>query len=233
MRKLFGILISLLLLLVGMGVFTYFNAPHLLSSIIEEEVGFPTKIQAVDFEKNQITIRSLEIANPKKARLPTALKILSTEIKAPYKQYIKNPMIIDEIHLSDIYMNIQVYNKDQTEGNWQTIIGNVQKDRKSFISFEKATLIKRLLLTNIQIELILANGRQYKIPPIEKIEITNISTEKGMPAHEITEIIVQKMTHAIFLQEGIKNLIETPVNIIKGVFPFLKRSSSDSEERSK
>jgi hypothetical protein len=53
------------------------------------------------------------------------------------------------------------------------------------------------------------------------LEFDNINSDRGIPIEEISEIIVQKMMGKIFIEKGLKAIIEAPINIIKGVIPFL------------
>lgn len=181
----------------------------------------PVSIKDVIWKKDSFTIDDIMIANPKPARLPAAMRVKSIKVDAPYKQYFEDPILINQIHLDSVYVNIQIYNKDQTEGNWQTLMGNMTVDHKSPLSVERSALIKKLILTNIQIDLILSDGKLHHLSPIERLEFENISSDKGIPTQEISEIIVQKMMQSIFLQKGLKSIIEAPVDIIKGVIPFL------------
>lgn len=123
--------------------------------------------------------------------------------------------------MTDLYVNIQIYTKDQTKGNWQTISANVAVDHKSLLSVERQAIIKKLILNNIQIDLILADGTMRSLSPIPRLEFDNITSEKGIPTEEIAEIIIQKMMQSIFLEKGLKLIIDAPVDVIKGVFPFL------------
>lgn len=228
MRKVLVILFFLIVVVIGVGYLAYDNAATILSKIISHKTRVAVTMDSIDFKREEFTIHNLQMANPKGTRLPTALRVQTIDVKAPYKHYFKNPIEIDEIHLDSLYVNIQIYNKDQTEGNWQTIMGNVAHDNKSPLSVEREAIIKRLLLTNIRIDLILSDGKLHQLSPIEKIEFQDITSEKGIPTQEIAEIIVQKMMHSIFLKQGLKTIIEAPVNVIKGFFPFFGHQSEPS-----
>ena len=166
-------------------------------------------------------IKQLQMGNPKGARLPTALKTEIIAIKSPYRQYFDDPILIDEIHVNQVYVNIELYNKAQTKGNWQTIMKNMDKSSKGSLSIKRHAIIKKLALTNIQIDLILPNGKIHHLSPIDRLEFYDVHSDKGVPIEQISEIIVQKMMHSIFLQEGLKSIIEAPMDVIKGVLPFL------------
>lgn len=221
MKKLIGIIVGILILVGVLGYLTLrFSAP-ILANIISHKTHTPVSIQSIDWKKESFTIHDISIGNPPKARFPTALRVQTIDVQAPYKQYFEDPILIDLIHLNNVYVNIQVYNKEQTEGNWQTLIANMSEDHKSPLTVERHASIKKLVLTNIQIDLILSDGKLHKLSPIDRLEFDNIRSDKGIPTQEISEIIVQKMMNQIFLQKGLKAIIEAPVDVIKGVLPFL------------
>lgn len=221
MKKLTGIFVVTIAILCGMGYLAYMNAPLILAEMLSNKTHTPITIRNIDFRKEAFTIEGFLIGNPKEARLPVALKAETINVETPYKQYLWSPIIINKIHMDNLYVNIQIYNKDQTEGNWQTIIKNMDEDHKSIFSIERETVIKKLTLTNIQVNLILSDGKLHKLSPIARLEFDNVTTEKGIPTQEISEIIAQKMIESLFFQQGIKAIIETPMKVIKGIFPFL------------
>lgn len=220
MKRLVGILLAILMILFGGAYLAYKNSDLILETIISRKMEVPVTIQRVQFNKGFFQIENFQMENPNEAELPTALKVETIRVDSPYRQYFEDPIVIDQIHLDTVYVNIEIYNKDQTEGNWHTIMNHMEKEHSSPLSVERSTLIKKLILTNIQIDLILADGKVRHLSPIKRLEFDNIDSEKGIPIEEISEIIVQKMMSSIFLEKGLKAIIEAPVKILKGIFPF-------------
>ncbi|WP_420421001.1 hypothetical protein [Simkania sp.] len=229
MRKVLLIIFFLVVIIAGVGYLAYDNAATILAKIIAHKTHVAVTIDSIDFKKEEFTIHDFQMANPKGTRLPTALRVQTIDVKAAYKRYFENPIEINEIHLDNVYVNIQIYDKDQTRGNWQTIMGNIDHDNKSPLSVEREAIIRRLLLTNIRIDLILSDGKLHQLSPIERLEFNDITSERGIPTQEIAEIIVQKMMHQIFLEKGLKTIIEAPVDVIKGFFPFFGHLLEDDE----
>ncbi len=223
-------LFFLILTLCVVGIFLYFNVAHLLAKIISHKMGLPVSIESVDFAKNRLTIRKLSIKNPPKARLPIAFEVEKIEVIAPYSHYIKNRIRIEKIDLSHLYINVQIYNKEKTGGNWQTIMSRVDQDNKSPLSFEREVTIKELLLTDIKVDLILSEGERHHLSPIDKIEFKNLTTEKGIPIQEISEIIVKKVIKSVFLSQVFKTIIDIPVDLFKGIFRLLGEPQEMKEE---
>jgi hypothetical protein len=221
MKKLIIIPLATILVIVGLGYLAYLNSSTILAEVISKKTMTPVSIKDIIWEKDSFTIDDIMIANPNGAQLPVAMRVKSIKVDAPYKQYLENPILINQIHLDSVYVNIQIYNKEQTEGNWQTLMSNMAVDHKSPLSIERPALIKKLILTNIQVDLILSDGKIHHLSPIERLEFNDINSDKGIPTQEISEIIVQKMMQSIFFEKGLKSIIEAPVDIIKGVIPFL------------
>ena len=169
MKKLIAILLAIILVIAGLGYLAYLNSSTILAEIISKKTMTLVSIEDVIWEKDSFTIDDIMIANPKQARLPAAMRVKKIKVDAPYKQYLENPILINQIHLDSVYVNIQIYNKDQTEGNWQTLMGNMAVDHKSPLSIERSALIKKLILTNIQIDLILSDGKLHHLSPIERL----------------------------------------------------------------
>ncbi|QVL57220.1 MAG: hypothetical protein KFB93_07510 [Simkaniaceae bacterium] len=221
MKKLIGILLGIIIILGVGGYIAYANSSLILAQIISHKTQVPVTIKKVEFYKESFSIQELQMSNPKEARLPTALKVESIEIDSPYRQYFEDPILIDQILVNNVYVNIQIYDKAQTKGNWHTIMDNMAEEHNSPLSIERSALIKKLILTNIQVDLILSDGSMHHLSPINRLEFNNINSDKGIPIQEISEIIVQKMMNSIFLEKGLKAIIEAPIDIIKGVLPFL------------
>ena len=231
MKKFLAILVALLLLALGAGYFVYSHAGYFLERIISSQTNLSTTIGNVRFDPGQIVVEDLQIANPKEARLPTALKINTLSVTAPYRHYLKNPVVIDDIHLDQIYINIQLYDRSQTRGNWQTLIARMRENTKerSFFSIERETKIKRLLITNIHIDFISANGQRRMLSPIRRLEFHDISSAEGIPIQKIVQAIIQHMVQSIFLEKGLRSLFQAPQNLLRGIFsPFFGAAEQQS-----
>ncbi|NGX51230.1 MAG: hypothetical protein K1060chlam2_01094 [Chlamydiae bacterium] len=221
MKKLLFILCTIIVIIVGVGYFAFANSALIVAQIVSHKTKTPVTISRIDFHRESFVVTGIQMGNPKGARLPTALKVKTIDVQAPYRRYFEDPINIDQIHVADVYVNIQLYNKEQTRGNWQTIMETMVEEHKSPLSNERVTIIKKLILTNITIDLILADGSVHHLSPIKRLEFDDVRSDKGIPIQEISEIIITKMVHSIFLEKGLKAIIEAPIKIIEGIFPFL------------
>ena len=123
--------------------------------------------------------------------------------------------------MNNIYINIEFYTEDKLEGNWQTLINAMETVDKSNSKGERQSHIKKLVLNNIQVTLILSDGKIHRLSPIKHLEFNDVTSDEGIPINEISEIIAQKMLYSIFKEEGLNLIIKIPFKVIKKLVPFL------------
>lgn len=222
MKRFLGIAIFFIFILVGVCFYGYFNRTKIASYILTRTFQVHSSIASIDlnFKDANSTIHHLKIDNPKEAKEPTALKIEKIKTKVSYFNYFKNPIDIDEIHVDNIYVNIEIYNKERTESNWNTLLSSMTIDHEEDSLIQRTVKIKTLLFTNIHIHIILSDGKSYDLESIKYLEFRNVSSEKGFPIHELTEVITKKLIEAIFKSAGISLIYKVPKAIIKGIVPF-------------
>lgn len=201
--------------------FIYLNSGLILSKIISRTTQTSVTINHIDFHHDSFTIQHLAIGNPKDAYIPIAFKAETVKVNVDYNQYLKNSIVIDTIEINDIYLNIEFYTEDKLEGNWQVIIENMGKSHQDSNKNKRYALIKKLILNNIQVNLILSDGKIHRLSPIDHLEFEDVTSEEGFPVKEISEIIARKMVYSIFKEEGLNLIIKVPLKVIKKILPFL------------
>ncbi|MCK4934984.1 MAG: hypothetical protein KAR79_05300 [Simkaniaceae bacterium] len=230
MKKLLLIFASFLLLcIIAFYCLWEFKVP-ILAKVLQRKLGVPVTIEALHFHKDQIKIDGLIITNPVRAKTPIAMTVKTVTIDAPYNRYVHDPIVLDKVHLKKVFLNIEFYTKNQEEGNWVTIMHDTSIDYVTPLRIKRSLTIKKLLLTNINMDLFLAGSSKKTLTPIKELSFTDITSEKGIPIHELTEIIVQNLINQVFVLRGLKAIIETPKIIIEGLFaPFrwLKKSNQN------
>ena len=219
MKKAFFISSIFLIIICGCGVFIYIYSAPILAKMLSFQMQTSVKIDHIEWGPQSCILFDLQIDNPQETQLPIALKAKTLAIHTPYKNYIKDPIIINKIHLDTIYINIQLYTKDHAKGNWQTLIDNMQRKHKVSLSTNRVGIIKKLILTNIQVDLILADGSHHTLSPIDILEFDDIHSDKGVPMQKISEIIAKHMMDSIFIIKGLKALFKLP--IIKQILPLI------------
>ena len=140
--------------------------------------------------------------------------------------------------MDDVYIGLEFDSPNNKNGNWTTIMNNMSKSTKEDSDQAKAkgettsVLIKRLVITDLQIELAYKTGGKpnRKLRPIDRIELTNISSEGGIPTAQIMNIIMQETLRNIFSKEGLQNMLDgilNPQDSGGGVMNTLKGLFSD------
>ncbi len=228
------------ILIAAITLVLYTNSRSILSNIISHKMRVPVSITDISFRPRGFSIHELKIKNPKQATEKHALKAKTITIDAPYINYIKKPVVIDEITINGVYVSIEFYDKKNKEGNWITLLKNIDKDNTSIFSFERVAIIKKLILTNITIDLTFAGQRTQRLSPIDRLEFDNVSSEKGIPTQEITEIIIKKLMGSVFVLSGLAKIFETvveiPIDVLELIFdpsklfPKKKKNKALQEE---
>jgi uncharacterized protein involved in outer membrane biogenesis len=237
MKKFFNTLAGLIIIAIVVLVVCLFLAwsriPDIVAGHLSKKMKVPVSIEDIRFTKASIDIDKFDIGNPRGYTLPSAFSAENISIKAPLTNYLHNDIIIDEIAISTVYLGAEFDRPGTKSGNWTTIMQNYKsstaptKDEKG-----KKVLIKRLLLTDINVDLSYKTGGipLKRLKPISKIEFANVTSEKGIPSEQITNIIIEQAIRAIFDEENIGNMIEgfmqspqqgieNALSPLRGIFP--------------
>ncbi len=198
----------------------YVNSALIFSQRISRATQTPVTINAIDYHRRAFTIRNLVVGNPKEAYIPTAFRAEVVEVGAAYKAFFKKLVLIDKIKMDNVYIDIEFYTEDKMEGNWQALIDKMEVG-KEVTKDKQQALIKKLILTNVHVTLILADGKIHRLSPINQLEFDDIKSEEGIPLKEISEIIARKMVYSILREEGLNLIVKVPIKVIKKIFPFL------------
>lgn len=219
MKKFFSTLAGVIIIALVVFVICLFlgwsRIPDMVASHLSKKMKVPVEIEDIRFTKNSVKIDTLEIGNPRGYTLQKAFSTDSLLISAPWTNYLDEKIIIDEIRFDQVYLGAEFDRPGTKNGNWTTIMQNYKdatasKSSSSSEKSGKSVLIKRLLLTNINVDLAYREGGVplKHLPTISKIEFTNVTSEKGIPSEQITNLILQQAIRAIFEKENIQNMIE-------------------------
>lgn len=203
-----------------------------LSTIVAHKISkaakVPVSIESLQITPSSIQMSSFLMGNPTGWIQKTALKIGKTEIEAPVMTYFKKKTVIEKLQLDDVYLDLEFDKKGSKEGNWTEIMKNLgSKESKS--NTDSEILIKRLILTNVNIDLVYRKpyGEISKLRPISRIELKNVSSKGGVPASEITRIVMQQALRNIFSKEGLQNMLQDVIDnndaggFFKGLFNYV------------
>lgn len=216
MKKVFGTLAGLIIIGIVVLVICLFLAwsriPDLVANHLSKRMKVPVSIEEIQFTKESIDIHNLEIGNPRGYTLPKAFSADDILIQAPLMHYFDEQIVIDTITINTVYLGAEFDRPGTKNGNWTTIMHNFKNSTTPPKNGKKgkSILIKKLLLTNIEVDLAYKTGGVpvKRLKPISKIEFTNVTSEKGIPSEQITNLIIEQALRAIFDQENIGNMIE-------------------------
>jgi uncharacterized protein involved in outer membrane biogenesis len=188
------------------------RVPDMLSKNLSKKMKVPVEIEEMDLSFNTIEVIKLEIGNPKDSILPRAFSSESIKIHAPLTEYLHDHIVIETINVDDIYLGLEFNTPRSTEGNWTTIMNNFKNSSEaesSSSSSKKTVLIKKLVLTNISVELVYKEGdkKVKKLKPIARLEFTNVTSEGGIPTEQLMKTVLGQMLKSVFEQENLKDML--------------------------
>lgn len=232
MKKTLTIIISTLATLIVAGLVTYFCLPFILAKNVRTMTGTPVSVGSISLRPETLTISDFVIYNPKEASSDVALSVDYCLIEDPFGGYIGDDSEIESVDLENIYVNIELYNKERTKGNWQTIMESVEKASSKVPAQSSKMRIRQLTLHHINIELTLFDSpmKTFHIP---RLVFYNLPLDDGLPAKKIVNAVVKQIIPSIFLEAGVKFIFNAPGNIIKGALsPLIAPFKSSSYEES-
>ncbi len=207
--RLLGLSMALVAILLLAAFLLYSRLPDLLSDKLSKALKVAVQIEDVHLSFSNITLDHLEIANIPKSVLPKAFSAEKIAFDAPLINYVKDAIVIDEISLDQVYLGLEFASPTNLQSNWSTIMAPLSAEKPSSET-QKKVLIKTLILTNIQVEIVYKNkkGEIKKLPLIDKIVLTNINTEEGLPMNQIMNSVLGQMLKSVFLKENLKDAID-------------------------
>ena len=201
------------------GVFLiYQNLPQVASFLLSRDFGFPIKIKELHISKTGLKIQDLQVFNLKPSPYDPALSCKTIKVATTLKKLRQKRLTIDEILLNQIGLNIQFYDSAKEKSNFNEIIG--AKTPTPEPKEQKPYLIKRLVLNDLKVKLIFANGK-IQDATIDQLVFTNISEKSGFPIEQLEKAILHAIIRSIFEKYGIKNILRTlePQNLLPNLVP--------------
>ncbi len=261
-----GLIVIVILAVVVVGFIFWSRVPDILANNLSKKMKVSVEIDSIGLGWGKIDVKKIQIGNPPGSILAKAFKCNQILVQAPFTNYLKQNIIIEEIDVNDVYLGLEFDSASGTSGNWTTIMGNLQastgtneksdpssssrkKKKKKQESppppaasgkSERTVLIRRLVLTNIDVDVVYRKegGKVQKLPRIPRIELTNISSEGGVPLDQVMNSVLGQMLKEVFLKQNLKNmmqnLLDNPNNSIqqylspfKGLFNAVPQMNDD------
>lgn len=225
----FGLVKLVVIILLALIIFAFIaksRLPDIVSNNLSKKINVPVQIDDIHLNWNRIDIDKITIGNPSGSVLPKAFSCDRLFSLAPFTNYLKRHVIIDQIEIDNVYLGLEFKSPLSTDGNWSKIIDQITTSSTSNF---RTVLIRRLILTNIDVDLVyLSEGNSVKrLRHIDRIELNDVSSEEGIPANQITSLVIQEMIKHVLLEQNLQNLIKdvikSPEKGIKKILnPFKK-----------
>ncbi len=194
-------------------------------------MGVEVSINHLHIGPTAVSLHHLNVANPEGSILNTALKAQKIQANLPLTALFRQEIVIDKMVLSDLYLDLEFESATDTRGNWTILINNLRSslDKMAASESTKDFLIKNLIVTNINIDLIFkkGDGKVRHLKPIPRMEFKNVSSTGPFPVGQLVNVVMTEILKEIFLKEHLKNmlqeLIQSPAkgiyNSFKSLFP--------------
>lgn len=196
---------ALILLFIG-----WSRVPDIVANSLSKKLKVVVEIGDIDLSLRSIDVEKLEIGNPRGYSLPRAFAADRIAINAPLTRYMHNDIVIDEIDVDNIYLGLEFDSATSANGNWTTIMHNAKAAQDSSSKSKKTVLIHRLILNNIQTDLLYrnGNGKVKRLPVIKRMELTEISSEGGSLSDQLMNSALGEMIKQVFIKQNLQNLLD-------------------------
>jgi len=203
MRKCILIIACLLLVLCAASWLAWASKANILAQFLSRHMHVPVTIQTFDLAKTSAEIDQFLMGNPPRSKTASSFSAQTTAIKADMTQILANPLIIDQIEISNIFVGVEYYKDGST--NWDYILKTKAPKKQG-----RDYLIRTLVLENLTVEVTSADGKTKRYPTLKRMEFHNISSASGFPIAEIEKAIFKLVMQDIFKQFDL--LQKLPIN---------------------
>ncbi|MDR2539781.1 MAG: AsmA family protein [Chlamydiales bacterium] len=225
----FGLVKLIVIILLAFIIFAFIaksRLPDIVSNHLSKKMNVPVQIDDIHLNWNRIDMDKVTIGNPSGSVLPKSFSCDRLFSLAPFTNYLKRHVIIDQIKIDNVYLGLEFKSPLSTDGNWSKIIDQM---RSSSTSTFRTVFIRKLILTNIDVDLVyISEGNSAKrLRHIDRIELNDVNSEEGIPTNQITSLVIQEMIKQVLLEQNLQNLIKDVIknpekNIKKILNPFKK-----------
>jgi hypothetical protein len=216
MKRLLAALLICLALVLMAGFIVWARKAEFASYLLSRQLKTPTSIQALHITRDHATLIRFWIGNPPGSKTQTAFASDQVEIDTTLSQLMGNPLIIDQIEINNIFFGLELYDKSGNDTNWNRMLSSSTPQGPT----DRKWLIRRLVLTNLSVEVVQPNGQIKRYPTIARMEFNNISSESGFPVEEIEKAIFNMVLKDILRQIDLPSLIRQFAPQVPQGIPF-------------
>lgn len=189
----------------------YISMSTILGSILTSSFGTKTTVKATALTANKLSFWRLKIHNPPDTRQPYALTIGKIGITAPISTYFTNDINIQEIHLNNLILTVEILPGRNKLTNWDEIINHISQSNKGTSKSNRETTINLLIINNLTVKVIDNNGN-IKETKVKRLVFRDLSTKHGDITSQIAKTIIM---HMIF---NVKNIANFPLKVTNKTF---------------
>ncbi len=234
MKRILIIIFGIIVVLILGGILVWNMLPTIVSHKLSKQAGVSITIGSIRASPSTVRVDMIHVGNPPEyAKTPSAFSVKELGIDVPLTRFFYDNIVIEEMTMDDVYVGLEFDSPKSKNGNWTTIMNTMskstsdEKDKAKKTGKSTAVLIKKLIITDLKIELAYKTGGKTNrnLRPIDRIELTNISSEGGIPTSQIMNIVMQETLRNIFSKEGLQNMLEgvlDPSDSGKSVMDSLK-----------
>ncbi|MBS0619976.1 MAG: hypothetical protein JSS61_00760 [Verrucomicrobia bacterium] len=227
--SLLGLLVIAVLAAAVIGYIFWARVPDILSNNLSKKLQVPVQIDDMNLSLSNIQIQKVEIGSPPGSLLRRAFACREIDIRAPLTRYLSKEIVIDEIDLQDVYLGLEFDSATGATGNWSRMMEHMAASMQTADTSGRSVLIHKLILTNIDTDIVYRKegGKVKKLPRIDRIELTEISSQGGLPMDQIMNSVLGQMLRSVFEKQNIKNMLQNllpkpqqliPSNPLRGFF---------------
>ncbi|MBI3236965.1 MAG: AsmA family protein [Chlamydiales bacterium] len=231
-----GIFVIVVVAALIIGFIGWARLPDIIANSVSKKLKVSTEIGDMGLKWSEITIDHVSIGNPPGCTLPKAFSCDEIRIMTPFSRYLDQQVVIDQISLDKVYLGLEFNSAKGTDGNWTQIMKNLdtstgqttksKKEKSKSPSSDRSVLIRSLVLTNIDVDVFYRKegGKIHRLKRIDRIELTDISSEGGLPTDQIMNSVLGQMLKSVFekqnIQNMLQNLLQQPSDVQKYLDPF-------------
>lgn len=241
-----GLVVIVILTGFILGFIFWSRIPDMVANNLSKKLKVAVEIDSFGLSWGKLDAKKIQIGNPPGSLLSRAFACDEIDVFAPFSNYLDKKIVIDEIDLQNVYLGLEFDSASGTSGNWTKIMSNLQqsmgeessgkqKKRKKnkgeqpaqpATPASRSVLIHKIVLTNIDVDVVYRKegGKVKRLPRIPRMELTEVSSEGGLPTDQILNSVLGEMLKQVFIKENLKNmmqdLLNTPSPIQQYIAPF-------------
>ncbi|MEN9343360.1 MAG: hypothetical protein RLZZ453_147 [Chlamydiota bacterium] len=218
MRALFSTLTTLIVLICAIAIIAGFilfsRLPDAISSHLSKSLKVPVSIEKIEADFKEIDAFKIHVSNLPHSILNRAFSCQKLSVMTPIYRYLQSAIVIQEIHLDAVYLGLEFDSAKGTSGNWSILMKNLSDTMNSGSPSSRSVLIQKVVITNLAVDVVYRKdgSRVHHLPPIDRLEFTNISSQGGFPMDQLMNSVLGEMLKEVFIKQNLQNMLQDFLN---------------------